>query len=93
VCREVQGQLRQTNANTLTTYTTFICGKEVYKVDFQILIEIPEENYEAKGLKFIENNFYELVEKGSLADIKFVFKDDRMTAHSVIVPASSSVLT
>ena len=62
-------------------------------MDFQISIEIPEDDHEAKGLKFIENIFYELVEKGSLADIKFVFKDDHMTSHSVIVAASNSVLT
>ena len=56
---------------------------------FQILIESPCDDYEAKGLKFINNNLSKLLDKESLADIQFVFKDDHIAAHSAIVTASS----
>ena len=59
--------------------------------NFQIIIEIPEDEYETKGLKAIQNNFSKLLKKESLADIKFVFKDDQIAAHSAIVAASSPV--
>ena len=59
--------------------------------NFQIIIEIPEDEYETKGLKAIQNNFSKLLKKESLADIKFVFKDDQIAAHSAIIAASSPV--
>ena len=202
VCWEVQGELHQTNANTLTTNTTFTCGETIYKVgfnllcntsnlwysqidfesmkgnnssnnhrfivknsissddksssiitvfhqgikqegilekelrlswplrkvsssnttyksadkvfaeeysrnehsittgyrnvtysicNFQIIIEIPDDDYEKKGLLAIQNNLFELLEKESLADIQFVFKDDKVPAHSIVIAASSPV--
>ena len=59
--------------------------------DFQIIIELPDDEYETKGLKFIQNNLSKLMEKDSLADVKFVFKDDQVLAHSAIIAASSPV--
>jgi BTB/POZ domain len=58
---------------------------------FQIIIEIPENKHETRGLQFIQNNLSELLEKGLFADIKFVFKDDQVPAHSAIIAASSPV--
>jgi hypothetical protein len=59
--------------------------------NFQITIEMPVDDYETRGLKFINNNLSKLLGQESLADIQFVFKDDRMAAHSAIVAASSPV--
>ena len=59
--------------------------------DFQIITELPDDEYETKGLKFIQNNLSKLMEKDSLADVKFVFKDDQIAAHSAIIAASSPV--
>ena len=59
--------------------------------DFQIIIELPDDEYETKGLKFIQNNLSKLMEKDSLADVKFVFKDNQVLAHSAIIAASSPV--
>jgi BTB/POZ domain len=64
-------------------YPDLICN-------FQIIIKIPDD-YEAKGLKFINNKLSKLLETESLADIKFVFKDDHIAAHSAIIAASSPV--
>ena len=62
-----------------------------YNCNFQIIIEILEDDYETKGLKFIQNNLSKLMGKDSLADVKFVFKDDQVLAHSAIIAASSPV--
>jgi BTB/POZ domain len=59
--------------------------------NFQILIETPEDDYQTRGLKYINNNLSKLLDKESLADIQFVFKDDQVPAHSAIVAASSPV--
>jgi BTB/POZ domain len=59
--------------------------------NFQIIIEIPENKYETRGLQFIQNNLSELLEKGLFADIKFVFKTEQIAAHSAIIAASSPV--
>jgi hypothetical protein len=78
----------KTKANTVETFRQLhpdlICN-------FQIIIEIPGDEYEAKGLKFIQNNLSKFLEKESLADVKFVFKDDQVPAHSAIIAASSPV--
>ena len=65
-------------------YPDLICN-------FQIIIETPEIDYETKGLKAINNNLSKLLGNESLADIKFVFKDDQVPAHSAIIGASSPV--
>jgi speckle-type POZ protein len=59
--------------------------------NFQIIIEIPGDEYEAKGLKFIRNNLSKFLGNESFADIRFVFKDDQVPAHSAIIAASSPV--
>jgi BTB/POZ domain len=59
--------------------------------NFQIIIEIPDDEYETRGLKFINKNLSELLENGLFADIKFVFEDDHIAAHSTIIAASSPV--
>jgi hypothetical protein len=59
--------------------------------NFQILIESAGDDHETRGLKFIQNNLSKLLEKESLADIQFVFKDDQVPAHSAIIAASSPV--
>jgi BTB/POZ domain len=59
--------------------------------NFQIIIETPGDEYETKGLQVIQNNLSQLLGKESLADIKFVFEDDQIAAHSVIIAASSPV--
>ena len=41
-------------------------------IDFQIIIEIPDDEYETRGFKFIIYNLSELLENGIFADIKFV---------------------
>ena len=61
------------------------------KCNFQIIIEIPENDYETKGLKFIQNNLSKLMKNESLADVQFVFGDEHIAAHSAIVAASSPV--
>ena len=65
-------------------YPDLICN-------FQIIIETPEIDYETKGLKAINNNLSKLLGNESLADIKFVFGDDKVPAHSAIIAASSPV--
>ena len=80
--------ITQDNDNLVTVF------QEEYpnnSCNFQIIIETPGDEYEARGLKFINNNLSKLMENESLADIQFVFKDDRMAAHSAIVAASSPV--
>ena len=62
-----------------------------YKCNFQIIIETSADEYEAKGLEFLQNNFSKLLEKESLADVQFVFGDEHIAAHSAIVAASSPV--
>jgi speckle-type POZ protein len=52
---------------------------------------VPGDEYEKRGLKFINNNLSKLMENESLADIKFVFKDVEVPAHSAIIAASSPV--
>jgi hypothetical protein len=59
--------------------------------NFQIIIEMPGDDYETKGLQVIQNNLSQLLGKESLADIEFVFKDDQVPAHSAIIAASSPV--
>jgi speckle-type POZ protein len=59
--------------------------------NFQILIEKSEDDYETKGLQAIQNNLSKLMENELFADIKFVFKDDQVPAHSAIIGASSPV--
>ena len=60
-------------------------------IDFQIIIEIPDDEYETRGFKFINYNLSELLENGLFTDIKFIFKDEHIAAHSVIIAASSPV--
>ena len=77
--------------NTRVAHTVF---KEQYPdkiCSFQIIIETHSDEYETRGLKFIKNSLSELMENESLADIKVVFKDDQIAAHSAIVAASSPV--
>jgi BTB/POZ domain len=59
--------------------------------NFQLIIEMPGDNFETIGLNFIQNNLSKLMENESLADIQFVFKDEQVPAHSAIVAASSPV--
>ena len=65
-------------------YPDLICN-------FQIIIESPGDEYETRGLKTINKNLSELLENESLADIKFVFGDEHIAAHSAIIGASSPV--
>jgi hypothetical protein len=58
---------------------------------FQIIIEISEGNYGTKGLQAIRNNLAQLMENEQFGDLKFVFKDDHIAAHSAIIAASSPV--
>ena len=70
-----------------------VLNKRTHYCNFKIIIETPEKtpDYETKGLEFIQNNLSKLMEIESVADIKFVFKDDQVPARLDIVAASSPV--
>jgi speckle-type POZ protein len=78
---------------TQNKYATTVYEKQYPDLicNFQIIIETPGDEYEARGLKFIQNNLIKLMEKKSLADIQFVFKDVEVPAHSAIIAASSPI--